>query len=90
MSSRYYEIWRRESEGKLKQARMEKASLESLMRKMKTDEPEIEAKLEEVSRLFSNAEGLHEKLEYPEAIKKSKQALKILKELNYLTLAAKQ
>ena len=90
MSYTYYENWRRESLRVLKEAQGSKASLESLMEKSKADEKELVEKLEEVSRLISDAEGLHRRYKYPDALKRSREALSALKELHYLALASRE
>jgi hypothetical protein len=90
MSSRYYEIWRRQSREKLAQVRSERESLESLMGKSKSPEEGVEEKLDLVSKLESDAQGLHEKLDYVKSIEKSREALKVLKELSYLALASRE
>lgn len=90
MSYTYYENWRRESLRVLKEAQSSKASLEALMQKSKVEERELLARLEEVSRSISNAEGLHKRYKYPDALKLSREALAALKELHYLVLASRE
>jgi hypothetical protein len=88
MSYTYYENWRRESLRVLKEAQKSKTSLELLMQKSNVKEKDLVTKLEEVSRLISDAEGLHKRYKYPDALKLSRQALSTLKELHYLALAS--
>ena len=90
MSYAYYENWRRASRHSLKEAQESKASLESLMEKSRIEEPEIDSKIEEVSHILSDAEGLHKRYRYPDSMEKSRQALTLLKELHYLALASKE
>jgi len=90
MAYRYYDLWAAESKKRMEEVRRSKASVESLLQKGGTDRPEMASKLEEVSRILSDAEGFHGRYRFPEALRKSAEAMKVLKELQYLALATKE
>ncbi len=90
MAYRYYDIWMHRSKKRIEEIRRSKASLESLVQKAGTDKPEIASKLEAVSRILSDAEGLHGRFRFPDSVRKSEEALKMLKDLQYLALASKE
>ncbi len=90
MASRYYEIRRRKSLQKLEEVKSEKRSLEALIENRSKLDQDVQSKLEEVDKLISDSEGLHEKYDFMESFNRSKRALKLLKELDYLVLASRK
>jgi hypothetical protein len=90
MSYTYYENWRRESLKRLDEAKESLESIKSLMEKSRVDEIEIEKKIEDISQLISDSEDLHKRYKYPDALKKSREARDLLKEIQYLVLASKE